>query len=227
VCPENRNHGERKRLGDLHRERRNGDLFAVVSGEPSPGRNGLAGDYIAQERSAATVDNGNMKWARGGIQLKGSLAVATESIRKLASKPVQPDAVTAGPIDAIHHNPEVVFAEEHGSTVDAAKLALVAVVLTLAEYPLSVVFEAQELGLGPIQALEFSEVKHLVTTVHLDSVVTSGAEEMVVPFLRSVVQITSRIDKNVVVPPPNVQVKHINLGKTVHHCAAAKRRERV
>ena len=96
--------------------------------------------------------------------------------------------MSAGPFDAIQDNPEVVFQEEDGAPVNAsAWMPLVAVVLALTQSPVSIVFETQQLGPGPIKALELPVMKHLVAAVHLSCVVTFGAKKVVVPLLRSVV----------------------------------------
>ena len=85
-----------------------------------------------------------MGGAGWSFHLERGLAVDTGAIREVASKPVEPDAVTAGPFDAIHYDPEVVLQKEHRAPVNAsAWMPLAAVVLALTESPVSIVFEAQ------------------------------------------------------------------------------------
>jgi hypothetical protein len=58
-------------------------------------------------------------------------------------------------------------------------------------------------------------MKHLVPVVHLNGVVALGSDEVVVPFLGSVIEVTARIDKNVVTAPPEVQVQHVDLREPI------------
>jgi hypothetical protein len=70
------------------------------------------------------------------------LSVSTRPIGKIASEPVEADAMGAGTFNAIHHNPEVVLEEQHRAPVNAAaRMPLVTVVLTFTESPINIVFE--------------------------------------------------------------------------------------
>ena len=99
---------------------------------------------VAQKRPAGSIEDGEIERAIWSFQLERRLPITTGTIGKIAAEPMEANAVGAGTFNAIQYNPEVVLKEEHRPPVNAAaRMPLVAVVLTLAERPISVVFEVK------------------------------------------------------------------------------------
>src|SRR5476649_2480585 len=97
----------------------------------------------------------------------------------------------------------------------AARLAQKTVLLTFAESPVRIVFKAKKFCRSRIKSFELPEMQHLIKSIHLNSVVNFGTQEMIVPARRSVIAVTAAIDQNIVAAPANVHMQHIHLGKTI------------
>jgi len=99
-------------------------------------------------------------------------------------------------------------------------VTLKSVMLATAEGIFRQILKLKLLRPVPIKILEPPVVEHLIMPVNLYRVMAPCAQEMVVPFFRSVIEIGTSINQHVQPAPPHVEVEHVDLRKTIEYRAA-------
>src|ERR1700677_1320013 len=116
---------------------------------------------------------------------------------------MQPDVMLAASLDVIHDRPAVGSEPLHRPAVLYAK-AFVAVVLTLKAVSARVAERriSSALRLRPIDPEKATGPAHLILTIDCDGVVNGSPRESIIPRCRPVVEVCSRIARQVNTLPP-------------------------